>query len=68
MWTELDTWTTLTAALAAMACVVPGTFLVLRRQSMLGDALSHTVLPGIVAAFLAAYWLGIVGPDRKSVV
>ena len=66
MWTELDTWTALTAALAAMACTVPGTFLVLRRQSMLGDALSHTVLPGIVAAFLAAYWLGIVGPHSEG--
>ncbi len=66
MWTELDTWTALTAALVAMACVLPGTFLVLRRQSMLGDALSHTVLPGIVAAFLAAYWLGIVGPHSEG--
>ena len=65
-WTEIDTWTALTAALAAMACAVPGTFLVLRRQSMLGDALSHTVLPGIVAAFLAAYWLGVVGPHSAS--
>jgi manganese/zinc/iron transport system permease protein len=65
-WTELDTWTALTAALAAMACAVPGTFLVLRRQSMLGDALSHTVLPGIVVAFLAAYWLGIVGPHSED--
>jgi manganese/zinc/iron transport system permease protein len=66
VWTEIDTWTALTAALAAMACAVPGTFLVLRRQSMLGDALSHTVLPGIVAAFLAAYWLGIVGPHSEG--
>jgi manganese/zinc/iron transport system permease protein len=65
-WAQTDTWTALTAALAAMACAVPGTFLVLRRQSMLGDALSHTVLPGIVAAFLAAYWLGIVGPQSED--
>ncbi|MDA1162273.1 MAG: metal ABC transporter permease [Planctomycetota bacterium] len=65
-WTELDTWTAFTAALAAMSCAVPGTFLVLRRQSMLGDALSHTVLPGIVAAFLAAYWLGIVGQNSED--
>lgn len=65
-WTQLDTWTALTAALAAMSCAVPGTFLVLRRQSMLGDALSHTVLPGIVAAFLAAYWLGLAGPENPS--
>lgn len=40
------------AALAAIACVLPGNFLLLSRRAMLGDALSHVVLPGIVAAFL----------------
>jgi manganese/zinc/iron transport system permease protein len=40
------------ATLAACACAAPGNFLLLRRQSMLGDAMSHVVLPGIVAAFL----------------
>ena len=60
-WTSLDTWIALTAALVAMSCAVPGTFLVLRRQSMLGDALSHTALPGIVAAFLFAHWMRLNG-------
>lgn len=32
----------------AMTCALPGTFLVLKRQSMLVDAMSHAVLPGIV--------------------
>ena len=41
-----------TVALAAMSCAVPGVWLVLRRDSMMGDALSHTALPGIVVAFL----------------
>lgn len=40
------------AVLAAIACALPGTFLVLSRRAMLGDAMSHVVLPGIVAAFL----------------
>jgi manganese/zinc/iron transport system permease protein len=40
------------ATLAALACAGPGTFLLLRRQSLLGDAMAHVVLPGIVAAFL----------------
>lgn len=40
------------AMLAAIACAAPGNFLLLRKQSMLGDAMSHVVLPGIVAAFL----------------
>ena len=40
------------AVLAALACAGPGNFLLLRRQSLLGDAMAHVVLPGIVAAFL----------------
>lgn len=40
------------AVLAALACAGPGNYLILRRQAMLGDAMSHVVLPGIVAAFL----------------
>ncbi len=54
-WSRLDTAIILTAAVAAMACAVPGVFLVLRRQSMMGDALSHAVLPGIVLAYLATH-------------
>ena len=53
-WSSLDTWTVVTGALAAMACALPGTFLLLRRQSMMGDALSHTVLPGVVVAFVVS--------------
>jgi manganese/zinc/iron transport system permease protein len=36
----------------AIACALPGNFLVLRRQALIGDAISHVVLPGIVVAFL----------------
>lgn len=39
-------------ALAALACALPGNFLLLRRQALIGDAISHVVLPGIVIAFL----------------
>jgi manganese/zinc/iron transport system permease protein len=42
----------LVAALAAMACALPGNFLILRRQAMLGDMMAHAVLPGLVVAFL----------------
>lgn len=62
-WTGLDLWIAVTAALAAMSCAIPGAFLVLRKQSMLGDALSHTVLPGIVIAFLLAHWFKVTGTD-----
>lgn len=51
-WILLDTWIVITAALAAIGCTLPGTFLLLRRQSLMGDALSHAVLPGIVVAYL----------------
>src|SRR5690606_29540308 len=33
-------------------CALPGNFLVLRRQSLIGDAISHVVLLGIVGAFV----------------
>jgi manganese/zinc/iron transport system permease protein len=42
----------LIGALAAVACALPGNFLILRRQALIGDAISHVVLPGIVVAFL----------------
>lgn len=45
-------WIILTGALTAGACSMLGSFLILRRMSMLGDAISHAVLPGIVLAFL----------------
>ncbi len=50
-----------TAAVAAMSCALPGVWLLLRRQSMMGDALSHTALPGTVIAFLTAHWLSEAG-------
>ena len=45
-------WIILTGALVAASCALLGTFLVLRKMSLLGDALSHAVLPGIAIAFL----------------
>ena len=41
----------LIAVITAVACAIPGAFLVLRRVSMLSDAISHAILPGIVVAF-----------------
>lgn len=42
----------LTGALVAMTCALLGSFLLLRKMAMLGDAISHAVLPGIVLAFM----------------
>ena len=44
--------------LTAAACSALGTFLILRRLSMMSDAISHTVLLGIVLAFFVTYDLG----------
>jgi len=41
----------LTGALVGASCALVGSFLVLRRMAMLGDAISHAVLPGIVVVF-----------------
>jgi manganese/zinc/iron transport system permease protein len=41
----------LIASVVAVACALPGVFLVLRRMAMMSDAISHTVLLGIVIGF-----------------
>jgi len=41
-----------TGSLVAASCALVGSFLVLRKMALLGDAISHAVLPGIVLAFL----------------
>lgn len=48
----LDLFPLLTGVLAAVCCALLGNFLVLRRLSLMGDAISHSVLPGLVIAFL----------------
>ena len=49
----MHAWAIATAAVVAAGCAVVGTLLVVRRMSLLGDAISHAVLPGIVVAVLA---------------
>ncbi|MFL1896048.1 metal ABC transporter permease [Aquimarina sp. 2-A2] len=41
----------LIAILVAIACALPGTFLVLRKMALITDAISHSILPGIVVGF-----------------
>ncbi|MCB9839182.1 MAG: metal ABC transporter permease [Phycisphaeraceae bacterium] len=52
LFLQVDLPAALTGTLAALCCALLGNFLLLRRQSLLGDAISHTVLPGIVVGFL----------------
>lgn len=42
----------LAGILVAASCALLGSFLILRKMAMIGDAISHAVLPGIVLAFL----------------
>lgn len=58
-WSQLlvpftDTWKeeTLCSVLVGVACGVLGCFVVLRRMALIGDALSHAILPGVVLAFV----------------
>jgi manganese/zinc/iron transport system permease protein len=49
---SLDGWIIVAGILCAGAGALVGSFLVLRKMSMMGDAISHAVLPGLAVAFL----------------
>jgi manganese/zinc/iron transport system permease protein len=51
-WNPEGRWMVATAVATCMACALLGSFLVLRRMSLMGDALSHAVLPGLAIAFI----------------
>lgn len=44
----------ITGILVACASALPGTFLLLRRMAMMTDAISHAILPGLVAGYFLA--------------
>lgn len=46
-----DGWMIVHAILCAVSCSLVGNFLVLRGTSLLGDAISHSILPGLAIAF-----------------
>ncbi len=45
-------WIIVTASLVGLSCGLIGVFLILRKMAMMADAISHTVLLGIVIAFI----------------
>ena len=49
------------SVLVGIACGVLGCYVVLRRMALIGDALAHAVLPGVVIAFLVTGNTGISG-------
>ena len=59
-WTEnLPTtfWIVLMGFLITAACGLIGNYLILRRMALVGDAISHSVLPGLAIAFLLSHSL-----------
>ena len=52
---------TLCSMLVGLALGVLGCFIVLRRMALVGDALAHAVLPGVVIAFIATRSTGVWG-------
>ncbi|MBI1307251.1 MAG: iron ABC transporter [Bacteroidetes bacterium] len=46
-----DFWIITTASLVALNTAILGSFLIMRKMAMIGDAISHAVLPGIVIAY-----------------
>ncbi len=52
---SLDGWIIVVGSLCAFASALLGNFLVLRKMSMLGDAVTHAVLPGIAVAFFITH-------------
>lgn len=50
-----DLWIIATAIACSVSCGLLGCFLVLRRMSLLGDAISHAILPGLAIAFIVTH-------------
>lgn len=77
-WTELFDpfiWIFMMAFFVTAACGFLGTFIVWRRMALVGDAISHSVLPGLVIAFLITQsrdtlpmFLGAVGAGVLTTV
>src|SRR5688572_12709359 len=50
-WSWIDGWIIVVAVLCAVSAALLGNFLVLRKMSLMADAISHAVLPGLAVAF-----------------
>ena len=49
----------LAAVIVGVVCSILGTYIVLRGMAFLGDAMAHTILPGVVVAFFLGWPLAI---------
>src|SRR2546430_1233742 len=53
----------ITAMLVAASCALIGSFLVLRRMALIGDAISHAILPGFVIALYKVLKISTFDPQ-----
>lgn len=67
-WTadfSITVWIVLMGFFVTAACGLVGNYLLLRRMALVGDAISHSILPGLVVAFMifktAATWVAFTG-------
>ncbi|MCK9588691.1 MAG: metal ABC transporter permease [Terrimicrobiaceae bacterium] len=67
-WMEdfsITVWIVLMGFFVTAACGLVGNYLVLRRMALVGDAISHSILPGLVVAFLlfkhVSVWVSFAG-------
>jgi len=76
-WTEdfgISIWIVVMGFLVTAACGLVGNYLLLRRMALIGDAISHSILPGLIIAFLIfrnagslAMFIGAVGAGLATV-
>jgi manganese/zinc/iron transport system permease protein len=63
-------WIVLMGFFVTAACGLVGNFLLLRRMALIGDAISHSILPGLVVAFVifrtANTWVAFTGARRRD--
>ena len=64
----IEFWIILTGVLVGITCSLAGVFLILRKMSMMADAISHTVLFGIVLSFLITQTLSGIGMVIGAIV
>lgn len=57
--TQNDLWVIAVGSMTNVACALVGCYLILRRMSLLGDAISHAVLPGLVMALVLSGTLNV---------
>lgn len=74
-WTEnffITLWIVLMGFFVTAACGLVGNYLLLRRMALVGDAISHSILPGLVVAFLifkhSTLWIMFGGALAAGIV